>query len=343
MRAAVMYGPGDVQIVQAPDPKIELPTDAVVRVVCAAICGSDLWLYDRLPPTAAGFRLGHEFVAVVEEIGSQVTTVQRGDFVVASFKWSDGTCEFCTEGLQTSCLNGGSWGGQLDGGQGEAVRVPFADGTLLPVPIDANDPRTRAVLTLADVMATGHHAAVCAKVGPRTTVAVIGDGAVGLCAVLAAARLGAERIIMLGGHANRTALARSFGASDVVAERGDEAVQQVLDLTGGRGAHAVLECVGTGLALRTALDIARPGGTVGYVGLPQDETGIDARRFYARNISIAGGLAPVRSYIPYLLPDVLCGKLDPSAVFDHETDLDGVPSGYQAMAERSALKVLVRP
>ncbi|MGG2464115.1 zinc-binding dehydrogenase [Streptomyces sp. RGM 3693] len=343
MRAAVMFGAGDVRVKEVPDARLGRQTDAVVRVTHAAICGSDLWRYRKMPASPGGIRIGHEFIGVVEEVGSEVASVRRGDFVLAPFKWSDGTCEFCRDGLPPSCLNGGFWGGELDGGQGEAVCVPQADGTLVPLPMGPDDPRLPAVLALSDVLCTGHHAALSARVRPGVTVAVVGDGAVGLCGVLAAARLGAEHIIMLGRHAGRTELARRFGAVEVVPERGTEAVERVRDLTGGHGAHAVLECVGTGEALRDALDMARPGGAVGYVGVPQDGEGVDARRFYRRNLVLAGGTAPARTYAPELLPDVLSGRLDASAIFDRTVGLDGVPDGYRAMAEREALKVLVRP
>ncbi|MBY8889065.1 zinc-binding dehydrogenase [Streptomyces sp. PTM05] len=338
-----MFGAGDVQVREVPDARLTRPTDAVVRVTHAAVCGSDLWRYQKLAPTPDGVRVGHEFIGVVEETGADVTSVRRGDLVLAPFKWSDGTCEFCRAGLHSSCLNGGFWGGELDGGQGEAVRVPQADGTLVKLDPEPDDPRLPAVLALSDVLCTGHHAAKAARVGPGTTVAVVGDGAVGLCAVLACVRLGADRVIMLGRHARRTDLARRYGAHEVVAERGEAAVERVRELTGGHGAHAVLECVGTGAALRDALDMARPGGAVGYVGVPQDGEGVDVRRFYRRNVTLAGGVTPARAYVPELLPDVLSGRLDASAVFDRTVALDGVPDGYKAMAEREALKVLIRP
>jgi threonine dehydrogenase-like Zn-dependent dehydrogenase len=342
MKAAVMYGAGDVRVEDVPDPRIELPTDALVRVVYAAVCGSDLWPYRELPSLERGIRVGHEFLGVIEGVGSEVTAFRPGDVVVAPFRWSDGTCEYCREGLNTSCLNGGSWGGELDGGQGEAVRVPQAEGTLLRLPIGVDDPRLLAALTLADVMCAGHHAARNARVRTGATVAVVGDGAVGLCGVLAASRLGAERIIVLGGHDSRIKLARSFGATEVVPERGDEAVARVRELTGGQGAHAVLECVGTGLALSTAVEIARHGGAVGYVGVPQADASIDLRGVFRRNITIAGGVAPARAYMPELLPDVLSGRLDPAPIFDRMSTLDSVPADYEAMKERRALKVLIR-
>ncbi|MDF5756207.1 zinc-dependent alcohol dehydrogenase family protein [Spongiactinospora sp. TRM90649] len=343
MRAALLYGAADVRVEHVPDPRIEAPSDALVRVLLAAVCGSDLWPYRTLGPTGQGVRLGHEFVGVVTETGGEVTGVRPGDVVVAPFRWSDGTCEFCREGLHTSCLSGGSWGGALDGGQGEAVRVPRADGTLVRVPVEPGDPRLPAVLTLADVLGTGHHAALAARVRPGATVLVVGDGAVGLCGTLAASRLGAERIIVLGRHPARAEVARAFGATDVVAARGEEAVRRVHELTGGHGAHAVLECAGTVASLRTALDAARPGGAVGYVGVPREDTGIDTRGLFRRNVTLAGGVAPVRRYIPELLPEILDGGLDPSPVFDRTVGLDGVPAAYAAMDAREAIKVLITP
>jgi threonine dehydrogenase-like Zn-dependent dehydrogenase len=281
----------------------------------------------------------------VEETGSDVRTVRRGDLVVAPFMWSDGVCDYCREGLTTSCEHGGFWGSVgYDGGQGEAVRVPFADGTLVQLPKEAaSDERLlSSLLTLSDVLGTGHHAALGAGVRPGATVAVVGDGAVGLCAVLAARRLGAERIIALGRHQVRTDIARRFGATDVVAERGDAAVEAVRELTRGQGAHAVIEAVGTEQSMRTAVDITRDGGAIGYVGVPHGSgTGLDLGVMFDRNIALRGGVAPVRAYIPELLPDVLDGSVDASPVFDMTVGLEGVPDGYKAMDERSALKVLV--
>jgi threonine dehydrogenase-like Zn-dependent dehydrogenase len=287
--------------------------------------------------------MGHEFIGIVEAVGSDVRTVKKGDFVIAPFVYSDGTCVFCREGLQTSCLRGGRWGWEGDGGQGEAVRVPEADGTLVVLPMRPDTALLPSLLALTDVMATGHHAAVSAGVGPGTTAAVVGDGAVGLCGVIAAKRLGAERIILLGRHPDRIALAREFGAADIVSERGDEAVERVKELTRGFGAHAVLECVGMGESTRTALGIARPGGAVGRVGVPQEETIPDAGPTLMNNITISGGAAPARAYIPGLLPDVLEGRIQPGRVFDRTVSLDEVPDGYRAMNDREAIKVLVTP
>src|ERR687887_1293871 len=246
MRATLMYGAGDVRIDSVPDPTIEEPTDAIMRVVHACICGSDLWPYTSMAPSETGQSMGHEAIGVVEEIGDDVGTVKRGDVVVMPCAISDGTCEFCQEGLQTACVHVGFFGNNgTNGAQAEALRVPYADGTLYPLPVGEDDALMPSLLTLSDVMGTGHHAAVVAKVGPGKRAAVVGDGAVGLCAVIAAKRLGAEQIIIMGRHADRIALAREFGATDVVSQRGAEAVERVLELTGGYGAHSVLECVGT--------------------------------------------------------------------------------------------------
>jgi threonine dehydrogenase-like Zn-dependent dehydrogenase len=341
MRATVMYGAGDVRVETVPDARLVEPTDAVVAVT-SAICGSDLWPYKSMEPSETGRRMGHEFIGVVEAVGGVVRTLKAGDLVVAPFVWSDGTCVFCREGLHPSCLHGGRYGVDgVDGGQGEAVRVPQADGTLVVLPVGKDDALMPSLLTLSDVMATGHHAALCAEVGPAKTVAVVGDGAVGLCGVIAARRLGAERIILLGHHPDRIAIAQDFGATDIVRERGDEAVERVRELTDGFGAHSVLECVGLEQAMATALRIARVGGAVGRVGVPQEESIPDASRTFFDNVTIAGGPAPARAYIEGLLPDVLEGRIEPGRVFDRVSPLDEVPDGYRAMNEREALKVLI--
>ncbi|MFF7634526.1 zinc-dependent alcohol dehydrogenase family protein [Kitasatospora sp. NPDC008050] len=345
MRATVIHGPRDIRIEEVPDPTIQRPTDAVVRVVNACICGSDLWAYRGVAAREPGQRIGHEFLGIVEEVGSEVGLFEAGDFVVAPFVWSDGTCDFCRDGLQTSCPHGGFWGSVgSDGGQGEAVRVPFADGTLVKLPRDAATDQALlpSLLALSDVMATGHHAAVSARVRPGSTVAVVGDGAVGLCGVLAAHRLGAGRIIALGRHEVRTEIARKFGATDVVPDRGEAAIEKVRELTGGQGAHAVLEAVGTEESMRTAISIARDGGAVGYVGVPHGgSAGVDIGQMFGRNVSLGGGVAPARAYIPELLADVLAGDIEPGLVFDRTIGLAGVPEGYQAMDDRSALKVRI--
>src|SRR5215217_9387742 len=344
MRATVMFGAGEVRIENVPDSNLIEPTDALVRISRASICGSDLWPYRTLEHSEAGRRMGHEAIGVVEDVGADVRTVKAGDLVVMPFAFSDGTCVFCHEGLQTSCIHGGFFGtGDVDGAQAEAVRVPQADGTLFVLPVGEDDALMPSLLTLSDVMGTGHHAAVVADVGPGKTVAVVGDGAVGLCGVIAAQRLGAEQIIILGRHADRVELAREFGATDAVSERGEEAVERVRELTDGLGAHAVLECVGHGESTHTAVGIPRPGGAVGRVGLPQEDSIPEAVRTFFDNVTIAGGPAPARAYIEELLPDVLDGTIEPGRVFDRTTNLDGVPDGYRAMDEREAIKVLVEP
>src|ERR1700742_5170540 len=292
MRATVMYQAGDVRVETVPDPVLRESTDAIVRVTFACICGSDLWPYQSMPANEQGRRMGHEFIGIVEEIGSEVSGLAPGDLVVAPFVWSDNTCDFCAAGLQIACRHGGGWGAAgVDAGQGEAVRVPLAQGTLVKLPVAPDSALMPSLLTLSDVYCTGHHGAVTAGVGAGGTVAVVGDGAVGLCGVLAAKRLGAEQIIILGRHKDRTDLARTFGATDVVAQRGDEAVEAVRALTRGQGAHAVIEAVGTEQSMSTALRITRPGGGVGYVGAPHGSAdGINLRHMFDRNIGLRGGL-----------------------------------------------------
>jgi threonine dehydrogenase-like Zn-dependent dehydrogenase len=287
--------------------------------------------------------MGHEFVGIAEAVGSEVRSIKTGDLVVSPFLWSDGTCVFCREGLQSECLHGGRYGaGDVDGGQGEAVRVPQADGTLVPLPVGEDDALMPSLLTLSDVMGTGHHAAVAAEVGPGKTVAVIGDGAVGLCGVIASKRLGAERIILLGSNPERIALGEEFGATDVVRERGDEAVERVRELTGDLGAHSVLECVGLEQAVVTALEVARPGGAIGRVGVPEHDTTPTGIAFW-KNASMGGGPAPVRAYIDELLPDVLEGRIDPGRVFDRTGSIEDVPDGYRAMNDHEVLKFQIKP
>jgi threonine dehydrogenase-like Zn-dependent dehydrogenase len=344
VRGTVMYAAGDVRIENVPDPTIQEPTDAVIRVTRASICGSDLWPYKTLEPSDGARVMGHEAIGVVEEIGSDVRTVEVGDVVVMPFAFSDGTCIFCEEGLQTECVHGGFFGNaDVPGAQSEAVRIPQADGTLYALQVGEDDALMPSLLTLSDVMGTGHHAAVVAKVGPDTSVAVVGDGAVGLCGVIAAKRLGAEQIIIMGCHQDRIALAREFGATDAVGERGAEAVERVKELTDGYGVDAVLECVGLDQSMETAIEIARPGGAVGRVGVPQHEAIPGAEPSFYKNITIGGGPAPVRAYIDELLPDILEGRIEPGRVFDRVVDLDGVPDGYRAMNDREAIKVMVRP
>jgi len=343
MRATVMYGAGDVRIESVPDARVVDPTDAVLAVSRACICGSDLWPYKAMERTRVGRRMGHEAIGVVEAVGADVHSIKVGDVVVMPFAYSDGTCVFCAEGLNTSCIQGGFFGDADIGAQAEAVRIPQADGTLFVLPVGKDDALMSSLLTLSDVMGTGHHAAVAAKVAPGKIVAVVGDGAVGLCGVIAARRLAAEQIIMLGGHADRIALAKQFGATDIVGERGDAAVERVRELTNGLGVHSVLECVGHGESMLTAIRIARAGGAVGRVGVPQEEAMPGSLPAFYNNITVSGGPAPVRAYIAELLPDILEGKIEPGRVFDRIVNLDEVPAGYRAMNQREAIKVMVEP
>jgi threonine dehydrogenase-like Zn-dependent dehydrogenase len=344
MRATVMYGAGDVRIENVPDAGIVEPTDALVAVTHACICGSDLWPYKTMEESETGRRMGHEAVGVVEAVGADVHTLKVGDVVVMPFAFSDGTCVFCHEGLHTSCIHGGFFGTtEVAGAQAEAVRVPQADGTLFVLPVGKDDALMPSLLTLSDVLGTGHHAAIAAEVGPGKSVAVVGDGAVGLCGVIAARRLGAEQIIIMGRHADRIALAREFGATDVVSERGEEAIERMKELTGGFGVHSVLECVGLEQSMQTAIGIARPGGAVGRVGVPQDETMPASQTAFYDNITVSGGPAPARAYIEELLPDIVEGRIEPGRVFDRVVPLDEVPEGYRAMDEREAIKVMVEP
>lgn len=344
MRATVMFGAGDVRIENVPDARVIEPTDAVITVTRACICGSDLWPYKAMEHSHKGRVMGHEAIGVVEAVGADVRTLKVGDLVVMPFAFSDGTCVFCHEGLHTSCVHGGFFGNEIiAGAQAEAVRVPQADGTLFVLPVGKDDALMPSLLTLSDVMGTGHHAAITAKVGPGKSVAIVGDGAVGLCGVIAARRLGAEQIIILGRHADRIALARAFGATDVVSERGEAAIERVHELAGGYGVHSVLECVGTEQAMLTAISIARPGGAVGRVGVPQDATMPASLPAFFHNVTVSGGPAPVRAYIEELLPDILEGRIEPGRVFDRVTNLNDVPDGYRAMNEREAIKVMVKP
>src|SRR3954463_840711 len=344
MRATIMPKAHDVRIADVPDATIQQPTDAVIRIIRACICGSDLWPYNG-GPNVEGQRMGHEAIGVVEAVGSEVQRIKRRQLVIMPFADSDGTCLFCEEGLTTACVHVGFFGNGtgLEGAQAEALRVPNADGTLYPLDVAEDDALMPSLLTLSDVMGTGHHAAVVAKVGPGASVAVVGDGAVGLCGVIAAKRLGAEQIIIMGRHDDRIGLARDFGATEVVSERGEEAVERVKGLTDGQGVDAVLECVGLDQSIETAVEIARPGGAVGRVGVPQHEAMPGAQTSFFKNVTIGGGPAPVRAYIDELLPDILEGRIEPGRVFDRTVDLDGVPEGYRAMNERESIKVLVKP
>ena len=345
MKAAIFKGPGDIEVGERPDPAILEPTDVVVRVVLACVCGSDLWYYRGVTDFPADGPIGHEFIGVVEQVGDDVKTLSAGDFVVSPFAYSDGTCPDCQVGMTTACAHGGFIpAGNGDGGQGELVRVPLADGTLVTVPgspSDYSDEVLASLLALSDVMGTGQHAAVSAQVERGDTVAVVGDGAVGLCAVIAAKRLGAERIIALSRHPDRQQLAREFGATDIVDTRGDEAVEDVKKLTDGVGVDAALECVGTNEAMQTALAICRAGAIVGNVGLPHGVE-IPAEGIFLRNVGVHGGPAPVRAYLPELIDDVLAERINPGKVFDLTTDLDDIAEAYAAMDQRRAIKSLVK-
>jgi threonine dehydrogenase-like Zn-dependent dehydrogenase len=349
MLATIIHGERDIRVEERPTPAVLAPTDAVVRVVAACVCGSDLWSYRGVRPVSSPKPIGHEFVGVVESIGDAVGDIAVGDFVISPFTSSDGTCPSCLHGMQATCDRLSYFGARdvdgepLPGAQGEYVRVPFADGTLVVVPGPVDDELVPSLLALSDVMSTGHHAAVSAGVGPGTSVVVVGDGAVGLSGVLAAARLGATRIIAMSRHADRQALAREFGATDVVAERGEQGAARVRELLGGVPADSVLEAVGTKESMEQALAVVRPGGRLGYVGVPAGGAELPIGLLFERNISVAGGMAPARHYIPQLLPDVLSGAIRPGRVFDLELPLTEAAEAYAAMDERRAIKVLLRP
>jgi threonine dehydrogenase-like Zn-dependent dehydrogenase len=349
MKATFMYSAGDVRVEDFAEPVIQQPTDALVRTVRACVCGSDLHPYHSMPTGRPRRGMGHELIAVVEEVGAEVRDIRVGDFVIAPFMYSDNTCVFCREGLQTSCVHGGGFGGpEISGQQAEFARIPQADGTLVTVPdVDpatADDALLASLLTLSDVYLTGLHAAVQGQVAPGKTVTVIGDGAVGLCAVLASARLGAERIILMGRHEVRTDLGREFGATDVVSARGDEGIAQVKDLTDGEGSHVVLEAVGHMPAYEQAYGIVRPGGVISRVGVPQYEKApIGWASLFGSNVRLAGGPAPVRAYLEPAVAEVLTGDLNPGRVFDVTMPLTEASAAYAAMDDRSALKVMLRP
>ncbi|MGW0665275.1 alcohol dehydrogenase catalytic domain-containing protein [Streptodolium elevatio] len=342
MKATVLEGAGHVRLVHVPDPVIQRPGDAIVSVRLAAVCGSDLWPFRGQESFTPGDRMGHEWVGTVEETGPDVARVRPGDLVIAPFAFADGTCRPCREGLFTSCPDGGFWGGRHDGGQAEAVRVPFADATLLPVRADTDPRLLPRLLPLTDVMATGTHAAVLAGTQPGSTVVVIGDGAVGMCAVLAAHRAGAGRIILAGRRVERGNLARRMGATDVLAADDPATAEIVRGETQG-GACSVAECAGTQSALDLAIDLVRPGGTIGSVGVPNGVEHVDLYRLFRHNITLRAGVAPARRYLEPLLADVLAGRLDPSPVLSLEMPLDDVATAYHAMDTRQALKVALRP
>lgn len=338
MRATTIHAPGDIRFEEVPDPVIEVPTDAIIKVVAGCICGSDLWPYRGHNDIDAGATIGHECVGIVEEVGSAVKDFKAGDFVIVPFCHSDNTCAHCAAGVQSACEDAGF----TESGQGEYSRVTQADGSLVKTDGMPDASLIPSLLTLSDVMATGWHAAVAAGVRPGGTAVVIGDGAVGLCGVLAAAQLGAERVIAMSRHESRQEIARTFGATDIVAERGKEGGARIADLTSGVGADAVLECVGTDESMKTAFAIARPGSTVGFVGVPHGVE-LPVRRMFQKNVGLAGGMAPVRRYLPDLLERVLAGTINPGLVFDLTLAMSESPEGYRAMDERRAIKVLLQP
>ncbi|WP_042430953.1 zinc-dependent alcohol dehydrogenase family protein [Streptacidiphilus anmyonensis] len=338
MRGAVIHAPGDVRLETREDPRILQPTDAIIRTVAACVCGSDLWAYRGVEPIGDPRPMGHEYVGVVEEVGSEVTNVRPGQFVVGSFATSDNTCANCRNGYQSSCLNREF----MSTCQADYVRIPNAHGTLVATEDHPDEQDVPGLLAVSDVMGTGWWAALAAEVKPGATAVVVGDGAVGLCGVIAAKEMGAERIIVMSRHAPRQKLATEFGATDIVTERGEEGVARIKDLTGGIGADSVLECVGTAQAMQQALDSARPGGTVGFVGIPHGVT-IDGLEIFYSQVGLRGGNAPVRRYLPELIDMVLTGRITPGKVFDLTLPLDQVAEGYRAMDERRAIKALLTP
>lgn len=344
MRAAIIHGPFDIRVADVPEPVLTRGDEAVVRVTHSCVCGSDLWAYRGVSDSISGSRIGHEALGIVESVGPDVTRVDVGDLVVLPFFASDGTCQECRVGYPTACRNGTFWGTNgYEGGQGEKVRVPYADVNCFVVPQDGlTDSMMTALLPLSDVLCTGHHAAVCARVALGSIVVVVGDGAVGLCAVAASHRLGARRIMLVSTHEDRAEIGRSFGATDIVSARGGEAADRISTLTDDLGADSVLECVGTDDAFRLAVSATRRGGDIGFVGVPHGIADLRVGTLFRSGIGVKGGVAPVANYIRELMPDVLSGRLDVSAVFDLTVSLDDIASGYQAMHERRAIKALVR-
>ena len=342
MKAAIFTSERTIEVGERPHPAITQPTDAIVRVVRGCVCGSDLWYYRGINQHKVG-SIGHEYIGVVEDVGTEVHDIAQGDFVIAPFTFNDGTCPACLAGFPSNCTHGGAFGdGETDGGQGEYVRAPFADATLVKVPGSGfSDEQLASLTALSDVMCTGYHAAVSAGVKEGDTVAVVGDGAVGLCGVIAAKKLGAHRIIALSRNPARQAVAREFGATDIIEERGDDAIQAVMRLTQGVGVDAALECVGTDQSIETAVAITRAGAMIGAVGVPLYEA-FRYQSIFWKNVGIRGGVAPARRYIPELLEDVLEGRINPGRVFDFETGLDDVAEAYAAMDERRAIKALLK-
>jgi threonine dehydrogenase-like Zn-dependent dehydrogenase len=340
MRVAVLHAPGDVRVEERPEPTMVEPTDAVIRLAATCICGSDLWPYRGVEPIDGPRPMGHEYAGIVEQVGSEVTTVRPGQFVVGSFFASDNTCEICRVGYQTSCIHREP--GAPDGAQAERIRVPLADGTLVATPAIPDDDLVPSLLAASDVLGTGWFAAVAAEAGPGKTVAVVGDGAVGLLGVLAAQQLGAERIIAMSRHQPRQKLALAYGATDIVTERSDAGVAQIKDLTDGLGAHSVIEAVGTQEAMMQAIRATRPGGHVGYVGVNHDVQ-LPGDELFFSHVHLHGGPAPVRRFLPELIDLIWNRQINPGKVFDLELPLDQAAAGYHAMDTRQAIKVLLHP
>jgi threonine dehydrogenase-like Zn-dependent dehydrogenase len=338
MRGSILYGAGDVRSEELPEPAIVAPSDAIVRNAATCVCGSDLWEYRGVNPVDQPMPFGHEYCGVVEAVGSEVTSVKPGQFVIGSFFASDGTCPNCRNGFHTSCLHREL----MSGCQSEVVRVPMADGSLVALADQPEDSQIPDLLALSDVMGTGWFAADAANVTPGMTVAVVGDGAVGLCAVIAAREKGAARIISMSRHESRQALAREFGATDIVTERGDEGVAVIKDMTGGVGADAVLECVGTDQSMQQAIQSARPGAFVGFAGVPHGVS-ISGDQLFFSHVGLRGGPAPVRHFLPQLIDLVLSGRINPGKVFDLRLPLEQVAQAYKAMDERRAIKALLQP
>jgi threonine dehydrogenase-like Zn-dependent dehydrogenase len=338
MKATVIYGPRDVRFEDRETPRIEKPTDAVIRISATCVCGSDLWAYRGLQPVNEPTPMGHEYCGIVEEVGSAVRSVKPGQFVVGSFACSDNTCPHCRAGYQTSCVQR-EW---VSRAQAPILRVPLADGTLVSTPGNPSTDLIPSLLTTSDVLGTGWFAAIAGNVKPGKTVAVVGDGAVGLLGTLSAKQMGAERIIVMSRHETRQKIAREFGATDIVVERGDEGVARIEDLTKGIGVDSVLECVGTQESMLQSIRCTRPGGAIGYVGVPHGVE-IDGGDLFFRHVHLHGGPAPVRQYLPKLIDLVLNGKINPGKVFDLTLPLDQVAEGYRAMDERRAIKTLLRP
>jgi threonine dehydrogenase-like Zn-dependent dehydrogenase len=340
VRGTVLYAPGDVRVEEREMPRIEKPTDAVLRLVAACVCGSDLWPYRGIEPVDRPRPMGHEYVGIVEEVGSDVTTVAPGQFVVGSFFASDNTCEICQAGYQSRCVRAES--ATPTGAQADYARIPLADGTLVATPGMPDADLVPSLLAASDVLGTGWFAAVAAEAGPGKTVAVVGDGAVGLLGVLAAKQLGAERIVIFSRHEARQELAREFGATDVVPERGDEGVARLEELTGGLGAHSVIEAVGTQESMMQAIRATRAGGHVGYVGVSHG-VALPGQELFFSGVHLHGGPAPVRRFLPELIDLIWSRQIDPGKVFDLELPLEQAAEGYRAMDERRAIKTLLRP